>query len=131
MRKTSPREFISSGEAGTHPAHRYGMVTGIKPEKIDHYKQLHANPWPGVLEKIKECNIRNYSIFIREIDNNYYLFSYFEYTGDNFEGDMEKMAADTLTRRWWNETSPTQIPLPDTVAVNGKWSSMEEVFHLE
>lgn len=65
-------------------------MTGLKPEKVDYYKQLHANAWQGVLNKIKECNIRNYSIYIKEIDGKPYLFSYFEYIGSNFELDMQK-----------------------------------------
>ncbi|RYE12988.1 MAG: L-rhamnose mutarotase, partial [Sphingobacteriales bacterium] len=60
---------------------RFGSVTGLKPEKLGYYKQLHANAWPEVLNKIKECNIRNYSIYLQKIKNEYYLFSYFEYVG--------------------------------------------------
>jgi L-rhamnose mutarotase len=44
------------------------------------------------------------------IDGKPYLFSYFEYTGDDFGADMKKMAADTSTRKWWQETDPTQLP---------------------
>ena len=38
---------------------------------------------------IQECNIRNYSIYYRDG----YLFSYYEYVGDDYEADMAKMAA--------------------------------------
>jgi L-rhamnose mutarotase len=69
---------------------RYGMVTGLKPEKLSYYKELHAKPWPAVLAKIKECNIENYSIYMQKIENRYYLFSYFEYTGNDFDADMKK-----------------------------------------
>jgi L-rhamnose mutarotase len=110
---------------------RYGMVTGIKPKKITYYKELHAAVWAGVLKKIKECNIHNYSIYLKEIDNKYYLFSYFEYAGNNFEADMKKMAEDETTQRWWKETAPTQIPLPDAAEKNETWSRMEEVFYAE
>ncbi len=113
------------------PAKRFGMVTGLKPEKIDYYKQLHAAAWPGVLKKIKECNIQNYSIYLREINGQYFLFSYFEYTGTDFEADMKKMAADTTTQRWWKETDPCQQPLPDAASSGQIWSSMQEVFHAE
>lgn len=108
---------------------RYGMVTGLKPEKLDYYKKLHAAVWPGVMKKIKECNIRNYSIYLKEIGGKPYLFSYFEYIGNNFEADMKKMAADSTTQRWWKETDPTQIPLPDAATKKQIWSKMEEVFH--
>lgn len=109
---------------------RYGMITGLKPDKVAYYKQLHASVWPGVLKKITECNIHNYSIYLKEIDGKPYLFSYWEYVGNDFVTDMKKMAADTTTQRWWKETAPTQLPLPDAAAKGETWSRMEEVFHL-
>ena len=42
---------------------RYGQVIKVKPEYLEKYKELHANPWPEVNRKIRECNIQNYSIF--------------------------------------------------------------------
>jgi L-rhamnose mutarotase len=110
---------------------RYGMVIGIKPDKIEHYKRLHAAAWPGVLAKIRECHIRNYSIYLREVEKGQFLlFSYFEYIGDDFEADMAKMAADPETRRWWTETDPCQSPIP-TRRDKEFWSRMDEVFHTD
>lgn len=40
---------------------RYGQIIKIKKEKIQKYKNLHAKPYEGVCEMIKECNIQNYS----------------------------------------------------------------------
>ena len=104
---------------------RFGQLIKVKSEKIEYYKQLHANPWPCVLEKIKECNIQNYSIFLTP-DN--YLFAYFEYVGDDFEADMKKMAEDECTQKWWKETDPCQ----ESVSNNPSewWLNLEEVFHL-
>jgi len=109
---------------------RFGWVTGIKPEKIDYYKKLHANPWPGVVSMIQECNIRNFSIFLKEIGGKHYLFAYLEYTGDDFDSDMARMAADPETQRWWRGTDPCQLPLPDAAAEGKIWADTEEVFHL-
>ncbi len=109
---------------------RYGWITGVKPEKIDYYKRLHADTWPGVLAMIKECNIQNYSIFLREIGGKHYLFAYFEYTGDDFEADMAKMAADPETRRWWKETDPCQVPLSEAASEGKIWADMDQVFYL-
>ncbi len=111
------------------PVKRYGMITGLKPEKLDYYKKLHAAVWPGVLKKIKECNIQNYSIYLKEINGQYFLFSYFEYAGPDFDADMKKMTSDSTTRRWWRETDPCQQPLPDAASKGQIWSSMKEVFH--
>lgn len=110
---------------------RYGMVLGLKEEKIEQYKKLHAAVWPGVLKTIKDCNIRNYSIYLHEIEpGKHYLFAYFEYTGDDFKADMEKMAADPVTQKWWELCEPCQIPL--TNRKQGEWwAGMEEVFHTD
>jgi len=43
---------------------RFGQLGKLKPEKIEEYCALHANPWPEVLETIKQCNMRNYSIYL-------------------------------------------------------------------
>ncbi len=101
----------------------------MRPEKIAEYKKLHAAVWPGVLRMIEECNIRNYSIYLRQLsDGHYYLFSYLEYTGDDFERDMAKMAADPTTQKWWAVCMPCQEPLQDR-APGEWWAGMEEVFH--
>jgi L-rhamnose mutarotase len=109
---------------------RYGSVIGLNADKVDEYKRLHAAAWPDVLKMIKECNIQNYSIYLRQIDGRHYLFSYFEYTGADFVADMAKMAADATTQRWWEHCIPCQAPLPDRK--EGEWwADMEEVFHLD
>ncbi|MBN8853581.1 MAG: L-rhamnose mutarotase [Sphingobacteriales bacterium] len=120
--------WIFSGRSETR-VQRYGMVTGLRPEKLAYYQQLHADVWPGVLRKIEECNIHNYSIYLQAIDDKYYLFSYFEYTGADFAADMKKMAADSTTQRWWRETAPTQLPLPEAAVKGQTWTNMKEVFH--
>jgi len=110
---------------------RYGMVIGLAPDKLDEYRKLHAAAWPEVLRMIRECNLRNYSIYLHRLpDGNHYLFSYFEYVGSDFTADMRRMAADATTQRWWSFTAPCQRPLPDRPE-GGWWSTMEEVFHTD
>lgn len=110
---------------------RYGSVTGIRTEKIAEYKSLHAKVWPDVLKMITKCHIQNYSIYLKQIGDSSYLFSYFEYTGTDFNADMQKMKEDSVTQRWWRETAPCQLPLPDAAAKGATWSDMEEVFHAQ
>lgn len=110
---------------------RFGWVLGIKEEKIDEYKALHAAVWPDILKMIKDCNISNYSIYLRNLDDKgHYLFSYLEYTGDDFVADMARMAADPMTEKWWAVCMPCQIPL-ESRADGEWWADMEEVFHLD
>ena len=104
---------------------RMGQVIGIRPDKIEEYKRLHAVAWPGVLAKISECNIRNYVIYLREPEN--LLFASFEYHGDDWEADAAKMAADPTTQEWWAVCKPCQQPL-DSRGEGEWWADMEEVF---
>jgi L-rhamnose mutarotase len=110
---------------------RYGMVIGLNPDKIEEYKRLHAAAWPDVLKMIRECNIQNYSIYLRTLDDGRpYLFSYFEYIGTDFAADMARMAADETTQRWWALCKPCQRPLDDRKP-DEWWADMEEVFHTD
>ncbi len=107
---------------------RMAMIIGIKPDKIDIYRKLHADVWPDVLAQIKNSNICNYSIFLREPEN--LLFGYLEYHGNDFESDMKLMAKNQRTIEWWCVTDPCQSPLSSSQ--NGeKWSPMNEVFHCD
>ena len=105
---------------------RMGMMIGIRPEKIDEYKRLHAAVWPDILKQIRDSNIRNYSIFLREPEN--LLFGYWEYHGTDFAADMARMADDPRTQEWWKLTDPCQTPLSSRSDAE-QWSMMEEVFH--
>ena len=105
---------------------RYASVIGIRFEAVEEYKRLHANVWPEVLETIRRCNIRNYSIYVKDT----FLFGYWEYHGSDFTADMAKMAADPKTQGWWKLVEPMQSPL-ETRGAGEWWAGMEEVFHLD
>ena len=123
---------LLTGCASTSKApQRYAWVTGLKPEKADYYRQLHAHPWPSVMQQLKNVHVQNYSIHECEIGGKTYLFSYLEYTGKDFAADMKRMAADPETVRWWKETDPCQSPLPDAAAKGKIWSDTKEVFFLK
>ncbi len=122
---------LLAGCATNRPPQRYAWVTGLKPEKAAYYRELHAHPWPAVNQMIKQCHIQNFSIHECEIEGKLYLFAYLEYTGKDFEADMKKMAADPETQRWWKETDPCQLPLPDAAAQKKIWADTNEVYHLQ
>ncbi len=105
---------------------RMGMMIGIRPEKIAEYKKLHAETWPGVLDRIEKCNIRNYSIWLHEGEQ--VLFAYWEYHGTDFEADAKQMADDPETQRWWDICMPLQKPVT-TRQPGEHWAMMEEVFY--
>jgi L-rhamnose mutarotase len=122
--------IVLAGCAAPKPPQRYAWITGLRPEKAGTYRQLHAHPWPAVNRTIKACNIQNFSIHEGEIDGQLYLFAYLEYTGTDFEADMQRMAADPETQRWWKETDPCQAPLPPAAAQGKNWTDQKELYFL-
>ena len=105
---------------------RVASVIGLPPESVERYEELHAAVWPAVLEQIAASNIANYSIYrYGEL-----LFSYFEYTGDDYAADSAAIAADATTRQWWTLTDPCQVRLPGTPD-GEQWATMTEVWHLD
>ena len=108
---------------------RIGTVIGLRPEMKDSYVLLHKYIWPEILNKIKEGNIRYYSIYLHELDSKYYLFSYFEYVGDDFNEDMALIDNDPASIAWMKFTDAgCQLPIP-TRAEGEWWAVMEQVFY--
>jgi L-rhamnose mutarotase len=105
---------------------RHGQIIGVKPDKIDEYRRWHAAVWPEIIDMIRQCSIRNYSIY----EKDGLLFAYFEYVGDDFAADMAKMGADPKTQEWWSIQMPLQAPLPHR-REGEWWSEMDEVFHMD
>ena len=109
---------------------RYGMVLGVKPEKIDEYKRLHANPWSEVVGALRSAQVRNFSIYLGEVNGAPYLFGYLEHTGENLQADLARLAEIPKYREWLSHTDPCQSPLPNRKP--GEWWMMvEEVFHMD
>ena len=102
---------------------RVGSLIKVKSEFEERYVILHKHTFPGVLDRIRKSNIRNYSIFL--LDG--ILFSSYEYIGNDFDADM-KAIADPTTKEWWKLTDPMQEPLP--TRKEGEWWAEMERFSL-
>ena len=104
---------------------RIGQAIKINPEYEEEYRKLHAKAWPGVLEMLRKCNVRNYSIFkLGE-----YMFAYFEYTGDNYEEDMKRIEEDPCSAEWEILCNKCQLPFEKGAKV--EWVDMEEIFYMK
>jgi len=102
---------------------RFGQFATLKKGCIQEYKKLHAAVWPEVLATITDCNLRNYSIYLKGNK----LFAYFEYIGDDFDADMERMASDPVTQEWWKQTKPCFSRHNEEIY----YQDLEEIFHLD
>ena len=66
-----------------------------------------------------------------EIDGKRYLFSFFEYHGDDPEKDFAAIAADPTTRdKWWPVTDACQRRLPGTPD-GEQWKAIEMLMHIK
>lgn len=116
---------MNAPQSGT--VKRVGMVVGLRPEKMAEYKELHADGNPGVRDLLSKYNVRNFSIFLHQIEGTWYEFGYYEYTGDDFEGDMAKLSAEPRNTEWLKVCDPLQLPLEGETS----WSIMEQVYFNE
>jgi len=136
MNKSAPTPVYgltnpTPSEQDQQPIARYGSVIELIPAKEQEYRKLHAEVWPEVQEAIKKANIQNYSIYVAQLGEKKYLFSYFEYTGSDAKKDFAKIADDPTTRdRWWPLTDACQQQLPDTPE-GEQWLPLEMVMHVE
>jgi len=104
---------------------RHGSVIRVRPEKLEEYRRLHAAVWPGVLQMIRACNIRNHTIYYHDG----LLFSTFEYVGDDYEADQARMAADPVSQQWWSRTDPCQFGFDDDAPEGARWQELDEIWH--
>ena len=105
-----------------------GFVLGLKADKIDDYRRLHAAVWPEMLDLLGRHGIRNFSIYLKEPEN--LLFSTFEYHGTDYEADQKMLAAEPVAEKWGAVVGACQQPLP-TRKPGEWWAAMEEVFHVD
>ncbi|MGH9454823.1 MAG: L-rhamnose mutarotase, partial [Terriglobia bacterium] len=95
-------------------------------EQIEAYKKLHADRKPGVRDLLEKANMKNFSIFIRQLDDaRHHLFGYYEYAGNDYEADMASLSANPRNKEWLRITDAMQTPLRG----ESSWSIMEEVYH--
>jgi len=117
--------FCCGFAAGQKEPRRIGMVIGLKPEHIAEYTRLHTGDNCVVRDLLNKYHMHNFSIFLHEIDGKTYEFGYYEYTGDDYEGDMAKLSDEPRNQAWLKVCDATQIPLKGEKS----WAMMKSVFY--
>ena len=111
----------------TRAPERHALVVGVRPEKREEYLALHRAVWPGVEQKLRESNIRNYSIFI--VGDT--LFAYYEYVGDDHDADQRRIAADPVSQEWWKLTDPCNVAIGGDRDSRSPWQPLDEIWHMQ
>lgn len=102
---------------------RKASISSLLPEKREQYIQMHSNPPEEVLKIMSEHHHTNHTVFL--YGNK--LFQYFDYTGDDFENDMEEMRQLPVMQQWWAQCRACVAPF-DEDAVS-TWTQLPEIFH--
>lgn len=105
---------------------RMAMAIRVRPDRLDEYKALHAAPWPGMDQALRDAGIRNYQIWLEE--TSLMLFGCWDYVGTDFDADMARLGALPVTRAWLALTDPCQEPL---VPGQTGWSFLPQVYRLD
>ena len=104
---------------------RIGQVCFIDGEENERlYAEYHEKIPEEIARCIHDCNLRNYSIFIRDG----MLFTYCEYIGSDYESDMKKIAASADMQKWWGLVKPLMSPLK-TRKKDEFWADMQSIFY--
>jgi len=120
----SDNPTFCDAEPATRPPRRFGMVVGLHPDHVTEYRRLHADDQPGVRDLLTKYHLRNFSIFLHQIGDNWYEFGYYEYTGNDFDGDMKNLSAEPRNQAWLEVCDPLQLPLEGETG----WAIMEQVY---
>ena len=100
---------------------RIATISKLVPGTAEDYIELHKNVWPGVVQAGHDAHMQNFSIY-RFGD---YLFSYYEYTGDDFESDMARKAALPVSQQWQEATGQYRQLMTET----SRAIELEEIWH--
>ncbi len=106
---------------------RIGMVVKIKAEHVEEYKNLHKDDHPGVRHLLTKYHMRNFSIFMVQLaDGGWYEFGYYEYWGNDLEGDMAKLDAEPENIKWLEMCDPMQEGI---VPGQKGWKEMDRIYY--
>ena len=100
---------------------RFATLTKLKPGAKEQYKKIHDEIWDEIIAANDESNFHNFSIYI--IDD--YMFSYFEYTGSDYDADIKKKLSLPAIAKWRDFTGQYTDFVKDGI----KTIPLEELWH--
>jgi L-rhamnose mutarotase len=85
---------------------RYCFVMELKPEHVKEYCDIHRNPWPEILQSIKDAGAKELVIW------NYKNFSIVYYECDDLDALYAKTGPLEVTKRWNAKVGPWLAEAP-------------------
>ena len=103
---------------------RVCFLLKVKQSMIDDYKRAHASVWPEMLDALRQCGWRNYSLFLRPDG---LLVGYLETL--DFDQALAGMKKHPINEKW-QKAMRGYFEGMDGMADEGM-APLEEVFHLQ
>ena len=97
----------------------------VRPERVEEYRDRHANVWPELQEALRETGWKNYSLFLRRDG---VLVGYLE--AEDFARCCAAMKQYSANARWQEEMAPFFEGLENGSA-DDYMKPLQEVFHLD
>ncbi|CAL9626049.1 L-rhamnose mutarotase [Streptomyces sp. enrichment culture] len=103
---------------------RVCFLLKVRQDRIDEYRERHAEVWPEMLQALTATGWRNYSLFLRDDG---LLVGYLE--TEDFPAALAGMEATEVNARWQKEMAPYFESL-DGARPDEAMKPLTEVFHL-
>lgn len=113
--------FYTDGAAGDGDMSRSLLTLVVNPDRIPYYEQLHAEPWPDLIEAIAASGYSNYSGFRR---GNHVVY-YGEYYPD-IETVSARMGSTEVNGRWGAAFDGV---ITTITTADGKLITADEIYH--
>jgi len=103
---------------------RIGRMAEIRPECLVQYRTILADGSAAIRELLIKHQLRNFSIFISQCGNRWFMYSYCEYVGRDYDADMDALAKDVGYQEWMRTSQPMHV----STDADFQWRQMEQVF---
>jgi L-rhamnose mutarotase len=103
---------------------RIGRVVEIDPESVDTYRTILADENPQVRDLLKKHQLRNFSMFLSQQGDRWFVFSYCEYAGRDYETDMAALASDAEYQEWIETCQAMHV----SAEADPGWRELEQIF---
>ena len=113
------------GKANWGEIMRICFLLKVRPERVEEYRDRHANVWPELQEALRETGWKNYSLFLRWDG---VLIGYLE--AEDFASCCAAMKQYSVNARWQAEMAPFFEGLENGSA-DDYMKPLQEVFHLD
>lgn len=101
---------------------RIGTLMKLKPGALEQYIKIHNEIWDDVVAAAHDAGMRNYTVFLAPDG---YLFSYYEYIGDDFDADMARKNALPVSPKWQAATGAFR----ELIDGDSKVMELGEIWH--